>query len=38
MAIALQILTIQLRAAILTPKEMNGEEWPGMAQVVLRIK
>jgi len=37
-AIALQILTIQLRAAILTPKEMNGEEWPFMAQVVLRIK
>jgi len=36
--IALQILTIQLRAVILTPKEMNGEEWPGMAQVVLRIK
>jgi hypothetical protein len=37
-AIALQTLTIQIRAAILTPKEMKGQEWPFMAQVVMRIK
>jgi len=37
-AIALQILNIHNRAAILSAREMNGEEWPFMVQVVLRIK